>query len=282
MAFVSRTLVPGASTLALERDGRTTPLLVGDEAVIGLRYAPAAAVDAPLVFAGYGLSIPEAGYDDFAGLDLEGKVVVYFSGTPAGPRGDVLAHAQSAGERWAPLARAGAVGLVAISPAAARDVPWDRVVRLASNPTLRLADASLDDTAGQQIGLTVNELGAAKLLDGSGHDLASLVALAARHEPLPRFELTVAPAGPPRVHLEPRSPPPTSSACCAAADPPLASEHVVLSAHLDHVGVGEPVDGDAIYNGAMDNASGIATLLETARRWHGGDGRRSDRSCSPP
>jgi Zn-dependent M28 family amino/carboxypeptidase len=266
VGFVSRQLVPGGSSLALERDGRTTPLVVGDEAVISLRYVPSAAVDAPLAFAGYGLSIPGSGHDDLAGLDVKGKVVVYFTGTPSGIPGELLAHAQSATERWAAVAKAGAVGLVAISPPASRDVPWSRVAQRAANPTLRIADATLDDTAGQQIGLTVNETGAAKLLDGSGHDFASLAALAARHEPLPRFAL------PSRLRaaLAFTSAPVASEnvvGILRGSDPALAGEHIVLSAHLDHVGVGDAVDGDRVYNGAMDNASGIATLLETARRY---------------
>ncbi len=50
------------------------------------------------------------------------------------------------------------------------------------------------------------------------------------------------------------------------SDPALAGEYVVLTAHLDHLGVGAPINGDSIYNGAMDNASGIATLLTTRKR----------------
>jgi len=264
--FVSRQFVPGASTLTLVREGAETPILVGDEAVIGLRYAPAESVDAPLVFAGYGLSIPDAGHDDLAGLDVKGKVVVYMSGTPDDVPDNVLVHAQSAAERWAPLARAGAVGLVAISPASSRDMPWERVVRLSSSRTLRLADSAFDEAAGQQIGVTVNERGAAKLLEGSSHEFESLAALASRHAALPRFPLGARL----RVHLAVAVTAVSAdnvAGVLRGSDPSLADEYVVLSAHLDHVGIGEPIDGDRIYNGAMDNASGIATLLETARRY---------------
>jgi Zn-dependent M28 family amino/carboxypeptidase len=268
VAFVSRSLRPEACSLMLERDGARTPLVLGAEAVIGLRYVPKAEIDAPLVFAGYGLSIPDAGYDDLAGLDVKGKVVVYLSGTPEGIPGEVLAHAQSASERWDPLARAGAVGLVSISPPSSRDIPWERVARLSGSPVLRLADESLDETRGQQIGVTVNELGAAKLLSGAPHDLAALAALAAQHKPLPRFAL------PSRLKATVAT---TSAEVTSdnvvgvlrGSDPRLASEHVVLTAHLDHLGVGEAIEGDRTYNGAMDNASGIATLVETARRFHG-------------
>ena len=66
----------------------------------------------------------------------------------------------------------------------------------------------------------------------------------------------------------------------AGTDPVLKNEYVVISAHLDHVGVGEPINGDAIYNGAMDNASGIATLIETAAARCGARRATSDRSSS--
>jgi hypothetical protein len=272
--FVSRQLVPGGSTLTLIRDGQPTPLVVGDHAVIGLRYAPSETVDAGLVFAGYGLSIPEAGYNDLAGLDLRGKIVVYVSGTPGGLPADLLSHAQSSSERWAPLAQAGAVGVISITGSANRDVPWARTVQLASNPTLRLADPALDEARGQQIGLTVNEAGAARLLEGTGQDAAALVALAARHEPLPRFAI------PSRLqaHLVFTSSPVSAENVVGirrGTDQTAAAEHVVLSAHLDHIGVGEPIDGDRIFNGAMDNASGIATLLEAARHTANTPTRRS-------
>jgi len=272
--FVSRQLVPGGSTLAVVREGRSTPLTVGDEAVIGLRYTPSETVDAGLVFAGYGLSIPEAGHDDLSELDVRGRIVVYVAGAPDGVSADLLAHAQSSAGRWARLAKAGAVGLIALGGAATRDVPWDRVVHLAANPTMRLADESLDDTRGQQIGLSVNESGAAKLLEGTGQDAAALLALAARHAALPHFAI------PSRLqaHLAFTSTPVTADNVVGVrrgSDPAVAAEHVVLSAHLDHVGVGEPIDGDRIYNGAMDNASGIATLLGAARQLGDAPPRRS-------
>ena len=124
--------MPGGSTLAVVREGRSTPLTVGDEAVIGLRYTPSETVDAGLVFAGYGLSTPEAGHDDLSELDVRGRILVYVAGAPDGVPADLLAHAQSSAADRAPLAKAGAVGLIALGGAATRDVPWDRVVHLAA------------------------------------------------------------------------------------------------------------------------------------------------------
>ena len=71
-------------------------------------------ITAPLVFAGYGLKIPENNYDDLAGLDLKGKIVVYLAGSPADVPGALSAHYQTAGERWKPLKQAGALGIIII------------------------------------------------------------------------------------------------------------------------------------------------------------------------
>jgi Zn-dependent M28 family amino/carboxypeptidase len=122
--------------------------------------------------------------------------------------------------------------------------------------------------------LTVNEAGAARLLEGTGQDASELVALAARHAPLPRFAI------PSRLqaHLAFTSTPVSADNVAGirrGTDPDAAAEYVVLSAHLDHIGVGEPVDGDRIFNGAMDNAAGIATLLEAARHTAERPSRRS-------
>src|SRR5205823_428164 len=85
--------------------------------------------------------------------------------------------------------------------------------------------------------------------------------------PLPRFPLAVdlrAKVKVRRTQVES----PNLAAILRGSDPKLKNEYVVLSAHLDHVGVGRPINGDSIYNGAMDDASGVATLLDIAERLH--------------
>ena len=81
--FVQRQIVEKDSSLALVRDGKTQAVTLGDDAILSARINPAPSVNAPLVFVGYGLKIPEAKIDDFAGLDLKGKIAVYFTGSPA-------------------------------------------------------------------------------------------------------------------------------------------------------------------------------------------------------
>ena len=96
--FRSRKIVEEKSSLALVRDGKTTPVVLGDEATFSMRIEPAPKVDAPMVFAGYGLQVPESKHDDLAGLDLNGKVVVLLTGGPSSIPGPLLAHYQKV--RW--------------------------------------------------------------------------------------------------------------------------------------------------------------------------------------
>jgi Zn-dependent M28 family amino/carboxypeptidase len=144
------------------------------------------------------------------------------------------------------------------------DVPWERSSLNRLSPTMALQDPSFDRTAGQQVSIAFNPARAERLFEGSGHTLASLLQLADRGEVLPRFPLAWRVRS--TVAFESEDVESHNVAgILRGSDPALRDEYVVLTAHLDHVGVGAPIDGDAIYNGAMDNASGIATLIESAR-----------------
>jgi Zn-dependent M28 family amino/carboxypeptidase len=143
-------------------------------------------------------------------------------------------------------------------------VPWERSSLNRLNPTMALQDPMFDQTAGQQVAIAFNPARAERLFEGSGHTLASLLQLADRGEVLPRFPLVWRVRS--TVAFESEDVESHNVAgILRGSDPALRDEYVVLTAHLDHVGVGAPIDGDAIYNGAMDNASGIASLIESAR-----------------
>jgi hypothetical protein len=103
--FVSRQIVEKDCSLTLVRDGKREPLTLGEDAIIGTRVMPAPEVEAPLVFVGYGLKVPEKNYDDFAGVDIRGKIVVIFSGSPSEIPGALASHYQTAAERWKVLRR---------------------------------------------------------------------------------------------------------------------------------------------------------------------------------
>jgi Zn-dependent M28 family amino/carboxypeptidase len=264
VTFRSRKIDETRSSLALVRRGKVSPVVLGDEATFGMRIDAAPELDAPLVFAGHGLRIPEAGHDDFEGLDVRGKVVVYLSGAPRHVPGALSAHYQSAAERWATLRSLGALGTIAVTNPKAMDVPWERSAPNRLNPAMALADASLDDTAGQQMSVTFNPAKAERLFEGSGHTFAEVLKVADEGRALPHFPLPVSVRATVTVDsqvVESQN----VVGIVRGRDPELADEFVVLSAHLDHVGLGAAINGDGIYNGAMDNASGIATLLESAK-----------------
>jgi hypothetical protein len=278
--FESRLLVEDQSSLTLVRDGTEEKLALGSEANLNPRADLAASVEAPMVFAGYGMVIPEARYDDLAGLDLKGKIAVYVNGPgPAEAPGPLKSHYSSAVERWATLRKAGAIGIATIPnprmPAPGRGGPGTEQAgegagqgrgggRGPAQPAVILADVALQETVGQSVAVTITARGAEKFFAGSGHTYAEIQKLARDNQPLPHFPL----AGTLRTKATLKREPLESTNVAGmipGSDRKLKNEYVILSAHLDHVGVGRPVNGDNIYNGAMDDASGIATILEVAR-----------------
>ena len=262
--FDVRRIVESQSSLELVRGGHAERLTLGEDATISLRTNPADSLEAPLVFAGYGLVVPEANFNDFAGLDLKGKIVVTLAGGPTTIPGNLRAHYGYATERGRFLEQAGAIGLVTIPNPKTSDVPWARASLARLQESMSLADPSLVDMQNIRITANVNAAHADKWLAGSGHTIGELLALADAGKPLPRFPLTASLRA--KVKVERRQVESQNVvASLAGSDPALRNEFVVLSAHLDHVGVGELIKGDAIYNGAMDNASGVASLLEIAR-----------------
>jgi hypothetical protein len=278
--FKTRRIVEARSSLALVREGKTEPLTLGDDANFSMRIDPAPSVDAPLLFAGYGLRIPELNIDDLAGPDLKdalkGAVVVHISATPRSLPGPLQAHFGSAAERWKMYKAAGAIGTITISNPKTMDIPWARSTLARLQPSMSLADASLDDTAGQQLSVTMNPARADKLLAGSGHTFAELLAQVDADKPLPHFVLPSrvrATVSVERSEVESQN----VAGILRGTDPKRRDEYVVLSAHLDHLGVGEPINGDRIYNGAMDNASGVAAILDVAAELHEG-GMKPSRS----
>ena len=264
VSFLVRTLQEESSSLVIVRTGKREPVTLGDEAFFGMGIDSAPQIEAPLVFVGYGLTVPEANHDDLAGLDLKGKVALLFTGGPENIPGPLLAHYQSTGERWKFLEKAGALGVVAIRNPRGRDIPWERAALARFQPAMELTDPALAEAPGQKLAVTFHPDHAKRFFEGSGHDYAELLAAAQARKPLPRFSVPVSIAATVRFKSEKRESE-NVVGILRGSDPKLASEYVVLSAHLDHVGVGRPIGGDEIYNGAMDNASGIATLIETAR-----------------
>jgi Zn-dependent M28 family amino/carboxypeptidase len=261
--LTSREIDEAHSSLTLMRNGPIEPLVLGQDAIISARVDPSPTVEAELVFAGYGLTIPEAHHDDFDGLDVRGKLVVFLSGAPASISGPLASHMQSAGERAALLKRVGAIGMVSIANPKHMDIPWERFSLARFMPSMSLADPAMDETRGLKLAVTINPAHAEKLFSGSGHTFGEILAAADSSKPLPRFAI---PARMKATTAVKRADVVSQNvvAVLPGTDPKLKEEYVVFTAHLDHLGIGEPIKGDAIYNGAMDNASGIAALLDVA------------------
>lgn len=273
--FENRSLVQDKLQLSLVRDGKETPLIIGQDASFNARGELNGTLDAGLVFVGYGLSIPEAGWDDLAGQDLRGKVAVYINAFPPIKVSDnVKSHANTADERWAAAKRAGAIGMATMPiPSAAPAPPappagnapgTGRGQVTAPAPVVALADRDVQNLSGQKLALNITQRGIEKLFAGASRPLAEIGQLAREGKELPRFALPGSLKATAAVSIE------TFEASNVAglfegSDPALKSEVVVMTSHLDHVGIGRAVNGDSIYNGAMDDASGIASMIEIAR-----------------
>jgi hypothetical protein len=267
VAFKTRKIDESHSSLTLVTNGHDEALTLGEDANISLRSDAAPSLEAPLVFIGYGLRVPELKFDDLTGVNLTGTVAVYLTGSPSNIPGPLRAHYQSAGERWAGLKQAGVVGTISIANPKSMDIPWARSTLARLQPSMTLAETALDDTAGQQLSVTMNPAHADKLLAGSGHTFQELLALADAGKPLPRFPLPArikATVQVDRAEVESQN----VAGILPGSDALRKNEYVVVSAHLDHLGVGGAVNGDTIYNGAMDNASGVAAILEIATQLH--------------
>jgi hypothetical protein len=269
------------SAMSLVVGGKETPLVLGKDAILGARGSQPTAVDAPLVFLGYGLHLPEAKYDDFDSAEvpyasLKGKIVVYINGGPGDLPGALKSYARTAPLAKA-LADAGVVGSIAIPTPKSMDFGWERVASGASQPGMRLAagpkDAevakehpALEEIRHTMFSASFNPGEAEKLFAGTGHTFAELLALADAQKPLPRFAMgknlkaTV-------ITESSRVSSPNLVGKLEGSDPRLKSEYVLVSAHLDHLGVGAPIAGSSIYSGAMDDASGVASVLEIARKF---------------
>ncbi|MCE2954922.1 MAG: M28 family peptidase [Gemmatimonas sp.] len=257
--FVEVKLDAERVTLAMRpATGSWVPLAVGRD----LRLAPRPStgdIEAPLVFAGYGLSLPQAGVDDLAGLDVKGKIVVHVNAVPKGLSAALQAHGTRS--RWTAMQQAGAVGIIAIGAGGV----WNDAGG-AGGVAVALADTMLDDTRGQRLNATANPALASRLFVGTALVWDSIVALVRRGDKLPTAALNVTlRATLPTVRRTLSSP--NVVGVLPGTDATLRNEIVVYTAHTDHTGTfkGPVLTGDSIFNGAMDNASGAATLIETAR-----------------
>jgi hypothetical protein len=249
----------GRRQLVAERDYVSVPDLLRKEVE----------VTAPVVLVGFGVTAPDRGYDDYRNVDARGKIVVLLTGAPASLPPTERAHYATARTKFENAVRHGAVGVLSVRTKD-QTFPWDRVVLQARDGSMSWLDQSgkPQDVFPELRGLArLSDSGAAALFEGAPQSHAQVLAAAEKGKP-PAFDLPVR-ATIRTVSVDEQLESPNVVARLNGSDPRLSDEIVVFTAHLDHLGVSEPVKGDSIYNGALDNASGSAGLLEVARAFAG-------------
>ena len=259
--FEEQMLDPAAARVSLVAAGAETPLRSPQDIIVSRRSPLPARVDAPLVFVGYGLHIPEAGHDDFAGVDLRGKIAVFVSGGPANISGALKSHARA--ERSRLLAERGAVGAISLTTPTQSEAPWARSMAGATTGGLYFADPAIRTVPGTFFDASLNPAEAERLFAGSGRTFAEVARLADASGAVPSFPLRPSV----RATLAPTTRRLASNNIVArlpGSDRALRAEHVVMSAHLDGLGISATGTGDRINNGALDNAAGVAALLDIA------------------
>ncbi len=235
---------------------------------VSQRQTPQTRFEGEAVFVGHGITAPEWKWDDFKGVDVKGKVLVLFTNEPASNdpaffEGRALTYYGRWTYKYEEAVRRGAVGAILIHTTPTAGYGWE-VVRNSwgrETPFVKLApgQASL---AFQ--GWVTREAGE-KLLALAGKTVDELLAASEKRDfrPIP-LGIRIRGSMPARIReLDTRN----VAAIVPGSDPKLKDEVVVFSAHWDHLGIGTPVNGDAIYNGAIDNATGCGILLELARAW---------------
>ena len=239
-------------------------------------------IDAPVVFAGYGVDAAGQGIDDYKGLDVRGKFVAILAGVPTGLPSEIAAHLGD--DKGAAAARHGAIGLITVytsqysrvRPFAARA---GGAVRRPVLDWVGKSGSAGEDEPGLRASLILGDNAATALFAGARKSYAAVRAEAEKPKSHPRgFKLAT------RIHLQRNSTwtsltSPEVVGLLPGSDPALKDEYVVLMGHLDHLGMrknAKPGE-DAVYNGALDNAAGVATMLEAARAFAEAGAKNGDR-----
>lgn len=258
--------------------GRTRPLVFGTDYIPSPNPARAdTSVTAPVVFAGRGIVAPQFGVDDYRGMDVRGKIVAIFAGSPTRFPGEERAYFGSAATKAQIAAARGAIGIVMLDAprAGPRQRPFAALVGGYASPKTTWAKPDGTGTSAAPttpvLG-TLSQAAAATLFEGAATPWSAVVAEAQRADPT---YTPVALKGTLAATTRTSFTPAASSnvvGIVPGTDPTVGKEVVILSAHLDHIGVSpaRPDDApgrDRINNGALDNAIGIASLIEEAKRF---------------
>ena len=247
------TLSLGGAELAYPRDFVLSPM----------RWDSLVTVDAPIVFVGHGIVAPEYGWNDYAGVDVKGKIVAAMVNDPGLRdstifKGKVLTYYARWTYKYEEAARQGAAGILLIHTEETATYPWAVVEGSYSGPQVRLETAP---TSLRVAGWVQHDV-MARAFAAAGANLDQAMA-SAYTRGFTASELPVRASATVRATMT-RTQTYNVLGRLPGTGGPLAQEAVVLGAHYDHLGIGKPVDGDSIYNGARDNAAGVGEMLAIA------------------
>nr|WP_314468578.1 M28 family metallopeptidase [uncultured Novosphingobium sp.] len=267
--------IVGAPSLAMTIGGAATPLSQGQQIAVRAAETGQSSVaikDLPLVFVGYGVKAPERGWDDFKGVDLKGKIMVVLVNDPDFEGGGAADGGADFGGklmtyygRWTykyeEAARQGAAGVLVIHESEPASYGWATVKNSNTNTMFDIVRADPKSAHTQMEGWIQKDL-AVQLFKASGLDFEAAKA-AARKTDFKAMPLKATMSADYAVKSEIIT---SHNVAGLVRGSKYPDETVIYSAHWDHLGVGLPdAKGDRIYNGARDNASGTAALLELAR-----------------
>jgi Zn-dependent M28 family amino/carboxypeptidase len=266
--LVGVTTLPDA-TLAISGSNGTVPLSpVKDYVGTASSQQAQNDFDAEAVFVGHGISAPEFGWDDYKGEDLKGKVLVYFTNEPTSDdphffEGPALTYYGRWTYKFEEAKRRGAVAALIIHTTATAGYGWGVVSGSWSQerPQMKLESGE----RGLRLAAWLSQEAGAKLVASTGKSLDELLAMANQKSFRPiRLGVHVTGHIPVKLReIDSRN----VIGRVDGADAQMKSQAVLFMAHWDHLGIGVPVHGDSIYNGAVDNATGCAMVLEIARVW---------------
>jgi Zn-dependent M28 family amino/carboxypeptidase len=224
-------------------------------------------LEAPVIYVGYGVTAPEQRYDDYKGVDAKGKVVAVIFGAPPSFEGSLRAHYSSGEKKAANAVAHGAIGIIGLDdPVLEQIYSFQQQVDALVFPNLAWLDPQGRPNAvyPQLKGGAYLSMGATKrFFEGSAHSADEVFAAAKAGKQM-SFDLPWTFKFQGESNWKDKQSP-NVVAKLPGSDPALREEYVVYTAHLDHLGIGVPVNGDNIYNGALDNGSGSADLIEIAR-----------------
>lgn len=260
---------PGSS-LALVRDGKEETLARDVDYVFsGDVLREDSSVEAPVVFAGFCVTAPNQKYDDFAGVDVKGKIIACISGAPARFPSTERAYYSDGVIKAKNAVVHGAVGILGfMPPEEQKRYPWAWLLPQVQAGDMRWLDEKgmpHDSFPELRGGALLNQSGTEKLFAGAPKSLDQAFADAKASKPQ-AFALPVT-ARLHRVSKQTDLHSPNIVAELPGSDPALRDQYVVYTAHVDHLGLCPPVKGDNVCHGAVDNASGTAALLEVAHAY---------------